>query len=117
MVTFYGSQYGNCSGIIKGQAVRIISRSTLRDYWKKHADAEQPLKAWFKYAQKADWDTPTAVKRDYVSASVLQGDRVCFNIGGNKYRLIVRIKYEYRLIYIRFVGTHAEYDKVDAHSV
>jgi mRNA interferase HigB len=97
--------------------MRIISRSTLRAFWGKHADAEQTLRAWFKFASAADWTSPAAVKRDYASASILEDNRVCFNIGGNKYRLVVKINYAYRIIYIRFVGTHAQYDKVDVTKV
>lgn len=97
--------------------MRIIARRTLRAFWENHADAEQPLRAWFKFASAVDWTSPAAVKRDYVKASILGDNRVCFNIGGNKYRLVVKINYAYRVIYIRFVGTHAEYDKVDATKV
>lgn len=97
--------------------MRIIARKTLKAFWEKHADAEHPLKAWFKFASAADWTSPAAVKGDYRSASILEDNRVCFNIGGNKYRLVVKINYPYRIIYIRFVGTHAEYDKVDVRKV
>ena len=69
------------------------------------------------FASAADWGSPVAVKRDYANASILEDNRVCFNIGGNKYRLVVKINYAYRIVYIRFVGTHAEYDKVDATKV
>ena len=93
--------------------MRIIARRTLRSFWEKHADAEQPLRAWFKFASSADWISPASIKRDYASASILEDNRMCFNIGGNKYRLVVKTNYAYRIVYIRFVGTHAEYDKVD----
>lgn len=97
--------------------MRIISRKVLHVFWGRYPDAEQPLKAWFKLAQQADWSTPAEVKTDYGNASLLQQQRVCFNIAGNKYRLIVRINYPYRVIYIRFIGTHSEYDKIDANSI
>ena len=97
--------------------MRIIARRTLQAFWEKHADAEQPLKAWFKFVGAADWTFPAAVKRDYASASILEDNRMCFNIGGNKYRLVVRVNYAYGIIYIRFIGTHAQYDKVDATKV
>ena len=97
--------------------MRIIARKTLRAFWEKHATAEQPLKAWFKLASAADWVSPAAVKVDYRSASILEDNRVCFNIAGNKYRLVVKINYPYRVIYIRFVGTHAEYDSVGVTKV
>jgi len=97
--------------------MRVISRKILQDFWLKHADAEQPLKAWFKAAELANWPTPQAVKTDYGNASLLQDNRVCFNISGNKYRLIVKINYPYRVIYIRFIGTHKEYDRIDVHTI
>ena len=97
--------------------MRIITRKALRTFWEQHPDAEQPLKAWFKFARGADWKTPTEVKADYRTASFLADNRVCFNIAGNKYRLVVRVNYPYRLVYIRFVGTHAAYDDIDANQV
>ena len=97
--------------------MRIIARRTLRTFWEKHADAEQPLRAWFKFASAAEWVSPASVKRDHTNASILEDNRVCFNIGGNKYRLAVKINYAYRVIYIRFIGTHAEYDKIDVTKV
>ncbi len=97
--------------------MRIITRKTLKEFWEGHPDAEQPLRAWFKFTQKADWKTPADVKSDYGNASILEDNRVCFNIAGNKYRLVVKIRYPYRGVYIRFVGTHAEYDKIDVNKV
>ncbi len=99
--------------------MRVIALSTLRLFWQKsgRGDAEQPLRAWFKEAEGADWANPADIKRRYASASFLNDNRVVFNIGGNKYRLIVRIMYRSRTVYIRFVGTHAEYDRIDANSV
>ena len=97
--------------------MRIIARRTLRDYWERHLLAEQPLKAWFREAAACDWVSPTDVKRRYRHASILKGNRVVFNIGGNKYRLVVQINYDFRIIYIRFVGSHEAYDKVDAETV
>ncbi len=97
--------------------MRIIARRTLREYWEKHATAEQPLKSWFKEVSLADWDSPNDVKRRYRHASFLSGNRVVFNIGGNKWRLIVQINYDFKIVYIRFVGSHAAYDKVDAETI
>ena len=97
--------------------MRIISRGTLRGFWEGHADAEQPLKAWFHEAEVADWQRPQDVKDQYGNASVIRGNRIVFNIAGNKYRLIVKFNYPYRVGYIRFVGTHADYDEIDAESV
>jgi mRNA interferase HigB len=99
--------------------MRIISRRTLRRFWERHgcSEAEQPLKAWFREATRADWATPAAVKADFRSASIVGDSRVVFNIGGNKYRLVVRINYPYRIVYVRFVGTHREYDQIDVDEV
>jgi mRNA interferase HigB len=97
--------------------MRVIALKTLRDFWVQHTTAEQPLKSWYKFVSKADWSSPDDVKRDYSNASILEGNRVCFNIGGNKFRLIVKINYPYRIVYIRFTGTHKEYDKIDANMI
>ncbi len=97
--------------------MRIIARRTLRIFWEQHSDAEQPLKAWFRSISAADWATPNDVKAVYRSASILDGNRVCFNIAGNKYRLIVKLNYTHWIVYIRFIGTHAEYVKIDANTV
>lgn len=96
---------------------RVISIAKLREFWGKYPDAEIPLKTWFKTVQKADWKTPNDIKLDYPSASIIAGNRMVFNIKGNKYRLIVKIEYEKQWVFIRFVGTHAQYDKVDAATI
>jgi mRNA interferase HigB len=98
-------------------AVRIIAVATLRAFWQKHPDAEQPLKAWFEEATKASWSQPSDIKAQYRSASVLKNRRVVFNIKGNEYRLIVAIAYRLQIVYVKFIGTHAEYDAVDAHTI
>lgn len=98
-------------------SMRIIAMSTLRDFWERHQAAKEPLLAWYREAKQADWDTPAKVKAKYGSASILGGNRVVFNIKGNDYRLVVRINYPYRVVYVRFVGTHAEYDAIDAEVV
>jgi mRNA interferase HigB len=99
--------------------MRIISRKALREFWERreYADAEQPLKAWFQEASKADWVSPAAVKNAYGNASIVGGSRVVFNIGGNKYRLVVKVNYPYRVIYVRFIGTHRQYDQIDVTEV
>jgi mRNA interferase HigB len=79
--------------------------------------AEGPLSAWYADARKADWASPDMIRQRYRSASILRSNRVVFDIGGNKYRLVVRINHHYRVVYIRFVGTHAEYDRIDAETV
>lgn len=86
----------------------------MSDYWQKNPETEQPLKAWFSEAQKSRWSSPQEIKDKYRSASFLKGNRVVFNICGNKYRLIVRINYSSKTVFIRFVGTHSEYDAINA---
>lgn len=97
--------------------MHVISRRTLSDYWQKVPETEQPLKAWFAEAQKAQWALPSDIKEKYRSASFLKGNRVVFNICGNKHRLIVRINYGSKTVFIRFVGSHSEYDKIKAEEV
>jgi mRNA interferase HigB len=100
--------------------VRIIAKRTLRLFWERDrrlSDARRALQDWHAQVQHADWASPSDVKRSYGDASILKGSRVVFNICGNKYRLIVKINYPYRVVYVRFVGTHAEYDAVDAENV
>ena len=97
--------------------MRVISRKTLKDFWERHADAEQALKAWFHEAKSTRWKSFTDIKARYRSADALPGNRVVFNIKGNTYRLIVRLHYNTGIIFIRFIGTHAEYDKIDATTI
>ncbi|MCE2496147.1 MAG: type II toxin-antitoxin system HigB family toxin [Flavobacteriales bacterium] len=89
---------------------RIVAKKTLRDFWEKHADAEKYLKTWYETAKASEWSTPNEVKPSYVNASILKNGRVVFNIKGNAYRLVVKFNYERQWAFIRFVGTHAEYD-------
>ena len=96
--------------------MRIISRRTLRDFWSKHPDAEQPLRAWFQEARRAAWKNPGDIKAQYAHASILKDNRVVFNIAGNKYRLVVRLNYDFGIAYIRFLGTHKDYDKINAEN-
>lgn len=97
--------------------MRIIAKKPLREFWERHRDAEEPLLAWHREVVKEDWDTPAKVKAKYGTASIVAGNRVVFNIKGNDYRLVVKINYPYRVVYIRFVVTHAEYDGIDAEEV
>ena len=97
--------------------MRIIAKSTLRAFWERHPDSEHALLAWYREVKQADWGAPNKVKSRYPSASIVAGSRVVFNIKGNSYRLVVQINYGYRVVYVRFVGTHAEYDKVNAEEV
>ncbi len=97
--------------------MRIIALRTLRDFWERHADAEQPLRAWYHDVAQAHWNTPNDIKAVYRNASILGNNRVVFNIGGNNYRLIVANHYNRGIVYIRFVGTHKEYDSIDAENI
>lgn len=97
--------------------MKIISIATLRDFWKVWPDAEQPLKAWIDEVRAANWNTPADIKELYRSASVLKSCRVVFNIKGNDYRLIVAIAYRFGAVYVKFIGTHKQYDSIDADTV
>ena len=97
--------------------MRVIARKTLNDFWERHADAEPPLKAWFHEAKSNRWKSFTDIKARYRSADALPDSRVIFNLKGNTYRLVVRIHYTTGIVFIRFIGTHAEYDRVDAATI
>lgn len=100
--------------------MRIISISTIKSFWESNPafiDAKEPALAWYRHALKADWDSPNSVKLDFGQASILQDGRVVFNIAGNKFRLVVWINYPYRVIYVRFFGTHKQYDKIDVQTI
>ena len=97
--------------------MRVIAKSTLRNFWTRHKDCEQQLKAWYKEAEEANWKGPNDIKREYPSASFLQDNRVVFNIKGNNYRLVVKINYDCGLVWIRFVGTNGQYDKINASKI
>lgn len=97
--------------------MRIIARRTLVQFWERESQAETALKDWFKKTEKAEWKTPADIKDEYRSASFLANNRVVFNICRNKYRLIVRINYNFDIVYIRFVGTHKEYDTINAETI
>ncbi len=97
--------------------MRVIAKKILRDFWAKHPDSEQQLKSWYKEAEDSTWKTPNQIKREYPFSSILEDNRIVFNIKGNKYRLIVRVNYNYQMVWIRFIGTHAQYDKIDATKI
>ena len=97
--------------------MRVIAKKTLRDFWVKYPDSEQQLKSWYQEAEDAKWKGPNEIKRDYPSASIIGDNRVVFNIKGNHYRLIVKLNYHYGMVWIRFIGTHKQYDKIDATSI
>lgn len=104
-------------GAVYNGTMRIIARRTLREYWEQHPDAEQALQAWYHDAKNATWTSPADIKRTYATASILANNRVVFNIRGNQYRLVVAINYGFGIVYVRFVGTHKEYDTIDAATV
>ena len=100
-----------------GQSMRIVAIRALRKFWLQHPAAEQPLKAWHDEAKAARWTSPQDIKNRYATASFIGKNRVVFNIKGNDYRLIVALSHHFQAIYIKFVGTHAQYDKIDAATV
>lgn len=97
--------------------MRIISRKALHEFSEKHPDCEQALEAWYHDTKRADWKTPADIKNVYRNASIVANNRVVFNIRGNQYRLVIAIQYQYGIVYIRFIGTHSEYDKIDAATI
>lgn len=100
--------------------MRVIALSTLKAFFEgqsAYGDAREPILAWYRHVAAADWSTPTQLKADFATASILRDGRAVFNLGGNKYRLVVWINYPYRVVYVRFIGTHASYDKIDAQTV
>ncbi len=100
--------------------MRVIALSTLKAYWEGHpenVDVREPTLAWYQHTLKADWATPADIKREFASASILKDGRVVFNLAGNKYRLVVWINYPYRVVYVRFIGNHAQYNKIDAQTI
>ncbi|WP_310631427.1 MULTISPECIES: type II toxin-antitoxin system HigB family toxin [unclassified Paraburkholderia] len=97
--------------------MRIVARKTLLDFIQKHTQAEQALLAWYAEATRAVWKTPQDIKEHYASASFVGKNRVVFNIKGNDFRLIVAVAYRIGVVYIKFVGTHTAYDRIDAATV
>ena len=97
--------------------MRVIAKKILREFWEKHPDCEQQLRAWYQETSKTEWKSTKFIKAEYPSASLLMDNRIVFNIKGNHYRLIVKMNYDYQIVWIRFIGTHAEYDKIDATKI
>lgn len=97
--------------------MRIVALKTLRDFWARHPDAEQPLRAWHDEVNRAQWRAPADIKQQFRSASILKGRRVVFNIKGNEYRLVAALAYNTDVVFVKFIGTHAEYDRIDAETV
>ena len=100
--------------------MRIIAKKTLKEFWEKnpkYSDAQKPLEAWHEEVKRSNWKNSQEVKDKYGDASIIGDSRVVFNIHGNKYRLVVKVNYQIAIVYIRFIGTHNEYDKINAKEV
>ncbi|HIJ80641.1 MAG TPA: type II toxin-antitoxin system HigB family toxin [Desulfuromonadales bacterium] len=97
--------------------MRIIALKTLREFWEEHPDTRQPLQAWYEDVRYATWQSPADIKSVYRNASVIANNRIVFNIKGNHYRLVVAVNYHFGIVYIRFVGSHREYDRIDSTTV
>lgn len=112
------SQYGNIDYIRpKFYDLRVIAKKVLREFWIKHPDCEEQLKSWYREAEKRTWKSISQIKQQYPSASILGNNRVVFNIKGNNSRLVARINFQYSIIWIRFIGTHKDYDRIDATKI
>jgi len=110
-------QNGNYFVSLIVKELRVIAKKILRQFWEMHPDAEQQLKSWYQEASKGSWIDPNFVKDEFPNSRLIANNRVIFNVKGNRYRLIVRVNYKYKMVYIRFIGTHAEYDKIDATTI
>lgn len=97
--------------------MRVFNRSTVTTFGDAHADAREQMLAWYAEVEKASWSGPEDVERAYPSASIVNDERIVFNIKGNKYRVVVAVKFQFHVVYIKFIGTHAEYDEIDAATV
>lgn len=96
---------------------RIFAKSTLREYWELRPEAEQYLKTWYDTTMNSNWKSPNDVKKTYANASILRDNRIVFNIKGNSFRLVTKFNYEKQWVFIRFIGTHSEYDKINANTI
>jgi mRNA interferase HigB len=97
--------------------MRVIAKKVLREFWSRKSDSAEQLKTWYNETSKAKWASPNDIKLEYPKASILKNGRVVFNICGNKYRLVVQINYLRQWVFIRFIGTHQDYDKIDANNI
>jgi mRNA interferase HigB len=97
--------------------MRIIAKRTLREFWEKYSDAETPLKVWYKNIKEAEWRNSNELKRQFKNASIVGNDRIVFNIKGNTYRLVISIDFEKQIVWIKFIGSHRDYDKINAKTV
>ncbi len=103
--------------LLTKELLRVIAKKILREFWQKHRDCEQQLKAWYHETSKAKWKNTQDIKREYPTASFIADNRVVFNIKGNRYRLICKINYNYQMVWIRFIGTHTGYDTIEATKI
>ena len=97
--------------------MRVIAKKILREFWSKQTDSEEQLKTWYREATNATWASPAEIKSHYAKASILKNGRVVFNIAGNKYRLVVQVNYKRGWVFIRFIGSHTEYEKINADRI
>ena len=97
--------------------MRVISRKILREFWEKHPDARQPLQSWYADVKHGSWTRPAYIKNVYQNASFLSNNRVVFNIKGSRYRVVIVVQYRFGQVFIRFVGTHRDYDRIDAGTI
>jgi mRNA interferase HigB len=97
--------------------LRVIAKKILREFCEKHSDCEQQLKSWYQETSKAEWQNSNEIKLYYPTASIIGDNRIVFNIKGNSYRLIIKINFDYQMVWIRFIGTHSEYDKINAKTI
>ena len=96
---------------------RIVAKRTIREFWVKHHDSKDYLETWYETARGARWEKPSDIQDFYAAVSILKNSRVVFNIKGNDYRLVAKINYRKQWLFIRFIGTHIEYDKIDANTI
>ncbi|MES2653510.1 MAG: type II toxin-antitoxin system HigB family toxin [Bacteroidota bacterium] len=97
--------------------MRVIAKKILREFWIKHRDCKKQLQSWYEETSDSEWKSSRDIKREFPSASVLGDNRIVFNIKGNQYRLIIKINFDYQVVWIRFIGTHADYDKINATKI
>jgi mRNA interferase HigB len=97
--------------------MRVIAKSTIRTFWEKHEDAAVPLKTWYKIVEKSNWSNGHEVKKDFATVSIVGENRLVFNIKGNKYRIVVYAVFKFQKFFIRFIGTHQQYDRIDVKTI
>ena len=96
---------------------RIIAKRTIREFWEKYPDSKDYLETWYETVRSANWKTPNEIKEFYATVTILKNSQAVFNVSGNKYRLIAKINFQKQWLFIRFIGTHQEYDKIDADRI